>query len=314
MQAITQAAREASTLPQKPGVVRQNSNTERSKIMSDITVIGLGLMGSALARTLHDAGHKLTVWNRSPEKMQAFVEDGIAAAPDEVAAIKASPIILICIDNYAATHALLNHEVITPLLARRTIVQLSTGTPREAIEAAEWMKQRHVSYLDGAILAGPGDIGTASGQILLCGDEAAYSQAGRLLDCLGEDVRYLGSNYRAASTLDLAWLCESYGRFLAITHAALLCESEDVEFDNFASLFAEDSLVRRYASVIHSGDFKNCTATLQVWAGALQRIQAQGRNAGIDTGFPDYVASLFEKAIQAGYGEEHVMSLVKVLR
>jgi 3-hydroxyisobutyrate dehydrogenase-like beta-hydroxyacid dehydrogenase len=135
-----------------------------------------------------------------------------------------------------------------------------------------------------------------------------------LLDCLGEDVRYLGPNYRAASALDLAWLCDSYGRFLAVTHAARLCESEGVGFDSFASLFDEDSLVRRYSNVIHSGDFKNCTATLQVWGGALQRIQSQGRDAGIDTSFPDFAASLFDKAVEAGYGEEHVMSLVKVLR
>lgn len=282
--------------------------------MSDITVIGLGLMGSALARTICKAGHKLTVWNRSPEKMQPFIDDGIAAAPDEVSAIKASPIVLICIDNYTVTDALLNNEIIAPLLAEKTVVQLSTGTPREALEAAEWMKQHGVSYLDGAILAGPNDIGTASGQILLCGDEAGYSKAGKLLDCLGEDVRYLGSNYRAASALDLAWLCNSYGRFLAVTHAARLCESEDVGLDKFANLFEEDSPVRRYASVIHSGDFKNCTATLQVWGDALERIQAQGRDTGIDTGFPDFIDNLFKKAIKAGYGEEHVMSLVKVLR
>lgn len=168
--------------------------------------------------------------------------------------------------------------------------------------------------MDGAILAGPDDIGTDSGQILLCGDEAAYANAGKILECLGADVRYLGANIRAASALDLAWLCDSYGRFLAVTHAARLCESEDVGVDQFASLFAQGSLVRRYADVIHAGDFKNCTATLQVWRNALQHIQAQGRDAGIDTSFPDFADDLFNRAIEAGYGDEHVMSLVKILR
>ena len=46
--------------------------------MSDITVIGLGKMGSALARAMKRAGHDLTVWNRSPAKMQPFVDDGVA--------------------------------------------------------------------------------------------------------------------------------------------------------------------------------------------------------------------------------------------
>lgn len=36
--------------------------------MSDISVIGTGAMGSALARALLKAGREVTVWNRSPEK------------------------------------------------------------------------------------------------------------------------------------------------------------------------------------------------------------------------------------------------------
>ena len=282
--------------------------------MSDITVIGLGLMGAALARTLQRAGHDLTVWNRSPVKMQPFIDDGVAGAPDVVSAIAASPVILICIDNYAATNSMLRADEVTPLLAGRTVVQLSTGTPREAAECAEWMKAHDVSYLDGAILAGPGTIGTDSSIILLAGEEAAYERSGGMLACLGGDVRYLGANVRAASALDLAWLCDSYGRFLAVTHAACLCESEGVGVDVFASLFDEDSNIRRDANVIHSAEFEKRTATLHVWDAALQRIRAQGEDAGIDTDFPDFVSGLFRKAVDAGYGEEHVTALIKVLR
>jgi len=282
--------------------------------MSDITVVGLGLMGAALARSIQHAGHRLTVWNRSSEKMQPFIDDGVAIAPDAASAIVASPVVLICIDNYAVTDALIKSDKIVPLLAERTVVQLSTGTPLEALEAHEWMKAHDVWYLDGAILGGPNNIGTESGHILLSGDEEAYSKAGPLLDCLGGKVRYLGTNPRAATVLDLAWLCERYGQFLATTHAALLCESEDVSVGDFANLFDKDSPTHYHASTIHSGDFENCTATLQVWRTALKHIQGQGKDAGINTNFPDFVDSLFEKAVEAGYGNEHVMSLVKVLR
>ena len=282
--------------------------------MSDITVIGLGLMGAALARAIQRAGHDLTVWNRSPAKMQPFIDDAVAAAPDVVSAVTASPVILICIDNYAVTMAMLRSDDVAPLLAGRTVVQLSTGTPREARESAEWMKAQDVSYLDGAILAGPSEIGTDTSQILLSGEEAAHERSGELLQCLGGDVRYLGTNVRAASALDLAWLCVSYGRFMAITHGACLCESEDVGVDLFASLFDEGSTIRGYANVIHSAGFENRTATLHVWDAALQRIRTQGEDAAINTDFPDFVSSLFKKAVDAGYGEENVMALVKVLR
>ena len=49
--------------------------------MSDISVLGLGSMGAALARALQRAGHRITVWNRSPEKMQPFVANGADGAP-----------------------------------------------------------------------------------------------------------------------------------------------------------------------------------------------------------------------------------------
>ena len=282
--------------------------------MSQITVIGLGLMGAALARTIQRAGHDLTVWNRSAEKMQPFIDDGVAAAPDLTSAITASPVVLICIDNYTVTDGIVQSDEISPLLAGRTVVQLSTGTPREARATAEWMKMHDIAYLDGAILCGPSAIGTDASQILLCGDKEAYERAGRLLECLGGTVRYLGTNVGAASALDLAWLCDAYGRFLAVTHAARVCEAEDVGVDEFATLFEEGSAIRQYANIIHSADFGNRTATLRVWRAALQRIQAQGQDAGINTDFPNHVDSLLKRAIVAGYGDEHVVAMVKILR
>ena len=281
--------------------------------MSDITVIGLGLMGSALARAIQRAGHNLTVWNRSPAKMQPFIDDGVAAAPDVVSAITASPVILICIDNYAVTNTMLQSDDIEPLLIGRTVVQLSTGTPKEARETSDWMTARNVAYLDGAILAGPNSIGTDAAQILLSGDEVARERTGDLLECLGGAVRYLGSNVGAASALDLAWLTTCYGRFMAVIHAANLCKSEDVGIDDFISLFPDEPDTQHYAKVIHDESFHKCTATLQVWGAALKRIQQQGVDANINTEVPDFVAGFFKKAVAAGYGEENVMSLVKVL-
>jgi 3-hydroxyisobutyrate dehydrogenase-like beta-hydroxyacid dehydrogenase len=271
-------------------------------------------MGAALARAIQRAGHDLTVWNRSPAKMQPFIDDGVAGAADVASAITASPVILICIDNYAVTDTMLRSDDIVPLLAGRTVVQLSTGTPKEAREASEWMIAREVAYLDGAILCGPKSIATDDAQILLSGDAAAYARAGKLLQCLGGTVRYLGTNTGAASALDLAWLTTYYGRFIAIIHAASLCRSEDVGIDDFVSLFPDDPDIRGYAQVIHDESFHERTATLQVWGAALQRIQQQGVDASISTEFPDLVAGFFKKAVDAGYGEENVMALVKVLQ
>ena len=282
--------------------------------MSKITVLGLGLMGAALARAMLHAGHDLTVWNRSPAKTQPFINEDVAGPRDVSAAILASPVILICIDDYAATNTLLQSEDVASQLAGRTIVQLSTGTPNEAREALEWMTARSVAYLDGAILCGPSQIATDNGLILLSGVEAANERAGRLLECLGGTVRYLGTNVGAASALDLAWLATCYGRIVSTVHAANLCQSESVDLDEFISLFPDDPAIQGYAKTIRDNSFDQCTATLQVWGAALQRVQQQGIDAGINTEIPDFFGSFFEKAVNAGHGAENVMALIKTLQ
>ena len=144
--------------------------------MSDVTVLGLGLMGSALARAYLHAGHVVTVWNRSEEKTEPLVADGAEGASDIATAVTASRVILICVDNYAVTQSFLNTEDIASQLTGRVIVQLSTGTPSGAREAATWFKERGADYIDGEILALPEEIGSEEAQILLAGPELAYDR------------------------------------------------------------------------------------------------------------------------------------------
>ena len=98
--------------------------------MTEVTCVGLGLMGSALARALLAAGHEVSVWNRTPEKAQALADIGALAVDTLKDAVAASPVVLICIDNYVSTRALLDAKGLADLLVGRTIVSLTTGTPR----------------------------------------------------------------------------------------------------------------------------------------------------------------------------------------
>ena len=148
--------------------------------MSDITIIGLRSTGSALARTMHRAAHETTVRNRSPARMQPYIDDRIAAAPDENPAIAASPIILACTDDDGAGRSSIGSEKKSPPFRGKTLLPSSTDTRRGAVEAAGCMKRHDVSYPDGATLAGPDDTGSAAGQVSPRGGDAACSAAARI--------------------------------------------------------------------------------------------------------------------------------------
>jgi 3-hydroxyisobutyrate dehydrogenase-like beta-hydroxyacid dehydrogenase len=70
--------------------------------VSDITMIGLGAMGSALAHAFAGAGHDLVVWNRTMARTAPLVEKGATAAQLLADAVGASPVVAVCIDNYGA--------------------------------------------------------------------------------------------------------------------------------------------------------------------------------------------------------------------
>lgn len=110
--------------------------------MSDISMIGLGAMSTALAKAQVNAGHDVTVWNRSPQRMTPLVELGAKGAESVAAAVKASPLIMVCIDNYTATNALLRTDDVVVHLSGRSVIQLSTGTPSEARDSEAWLQAR----------------------------------------------------------------------------------------------------------------------------------------------------------------------------
>ncbi len=239
--------------------------------MGDVSVLGLGSMGSALARTFGNAGRDLVVWNRSRERADPFARQGVTVAGDVAEAIEASPVVVICVDSNAVADAFLQTEPVAGVLKDRIIVQFSTSTPREAESSATWLHAHGAHYLDGAIHCGPNHIGTDDAAFLLSGDPASHEAVAPLLADLGGTMTYLGSGDRAASALDLASVCEVYGRFVAVSHAALMCEAEGVSLDDLADLMPEGGFSRRYVEVVRDGAFENPAATMRIWNAAIQQ-------------------------------------------
>ncbi len=282
--------------------------------MSDVTIIGLGSMGSALARAFVGAGHDTTVWNRTHAKLQPLMDIGATGATNLLDAVIASKIIVICIDSYEVTKTLFEEGGLPVHLSGKIVFQLSTGSPREARDCQRWLKDTGVQYMDGAIMPYPSGIGREDAMILFAGPERAYVQAKPYLDCLGGDLRYLGENIAAAAVLDMAWLTYELCNYLAALHGSNLCESEGVSVDSLAAIFPDESPARRLTKVVRANDFDDPGATISVWNGALEGVQTQARDRGINSEIPDLISSLFKRAIAAGYGEEDVAAVIKVLR
>lgn len=282
--------------------------------MTDVTMIGLGAMGSALARAFVGAGHTVTIWNRTAARTEPLVALGAVAANSPADAAMSSPVTVICIDNYDATRRLVADTGMLEALSEQTLIQLSTGTPKEARDLSGWLTGHGVRLLDGAIMPYPDGIGAEDAQILFAGPGDLYHACKPVLDCLGGDLRHVGEEIGAAAVLDMALLTHQLSNYLGVWHGARICEAEGLGVDVFASMFPQDDPAAHLAWRIYRKDYDDPGATLEVWNAALDSIIEQAEQAKINREIPELISSLFRRAIALGHGSRDLATVIEVLR
>jgi 3-hydroxyisobutyrate dehydrogenase-like beta-hydroxyacid dehydrogenase len=200
----------------------------------------------------------------------------------------------------------------------RTYFQFSTGTPQEARDGERWARTYGASWLDGAILAYPREIGQ-SALVFVAGDGTQFETQRPLLSALTDQLRYLGPSVGAAAALDLAVLSYYIGSHLGLVHGALICESEHVEPDVMTSVIV-DSLPSDAIEIAHLGDtltrndFSRPGASLGVYSGILDRVLAQARDAGVNAEIPGFANDIVKRGMAAGFADEEIASIIRILR
>jgi 3-hydroxyisobutyrate dehydrogenase-like beta-hydroxyacid dehydrogenase len=282
--------------------------------MSEVTVIGLGNMGSALACALLDGGRAVTVWNRSPMKAGPVVENGAVMAPNPLAALTASPIILVCVTNYAAANQILSEAA--PDLSGKLLVQFTTGSPQDARVSEAWAHEHGAEYLDCAITGSPSSIGTPSAHILISGREAVFQKAEPALRLLARNLDYKGELVGLASAWEMVFIMHYYGMFLSLFHSVQICQAEGIPLEEYITVLDKQGkgYEKWLCENIRSGNYQETSAPLELWAGGIQQIARHAEDSHIHAEFPQLVDRLFQQAMNDGYGREEVSALFKVLQ
>jgi 3-hydroxyisobutyrate dehydrogenase-like beta-hydroxyacid dehydrogenase len=282
--------------------------------MDKVTVIGLGNMGSALARTLLENRCAVTVWNRSPNKAEHLVDKGAVLAPSPSAAILDSPIILVCVTNYEAANHILYQAAAN--LPGKLIVQFTTGSPQDARISERWAHEHGAEYLDCAITGSPSSIGTPGAHILVSGREAIFQKAEPILRLLAGNLDYKGELIGLASAWEMVFIMHYYGMFLSLFHSVQICQAEGIPLEQYITVLNKQGkhYEKWLCENIQSGNYQETSAPLELWAGGIQQIAQHAQESHIHAEFPQLVARLFQQAVKDGYGREEVSALFKVLQ
>lgn len=284
-----------------------------------VTLIGLGLMGSALAAALLDAGHPTTVWNRSPEKAKPLADRGAQVAATPADALAASDLVLACVLDYDALHAVLDPLAATGALAGKSLVNLTSGAPEQAEEMARWAASHGAEYLDGGIMTTPPGVGSPEMMFLYSGSETVFEAHRATLATLGDPL-HLGTDPGLASLYDAALLGLMWAAFTGWLHGTALVTSQGTSAADFTRVAlrwlngAVSGFVTTYAPQVDAGRYPGDDATVDVQIAAIGHLIHAAEARGVDNALPDLLKATMERAAAAGHGGDSYASVIEVLR
>ncbi|MEU0403255.1 NAD(P)-binding domain-containing protein [Streptomyces sp. NPDC006197] len=285
-----------------------NNSTE-----TPVTIIGLGLMGRALAGAFLKAGHPTIVWNRTSSKADQLVAEGARLAPTIGDALKAGSPTIICVTDYPALYELLGADGVELDGAR--LVNLTSGSSAQAREAARWAEQRGARYLDGAVMAVPSAIGTADAVILHSGPQADFEAHESALGALGT-VTYLGADHGLASLYDVAGLAMMWSVLNAWLQGTAMLRTVGVDAATYAPFARQIAAgvaewLPGYAEQIDSGSFPAEVSALETDVRAMEHLIEESEAVGVNAELPKLLKTMADRAIAAGHGKEQYPVLIE---
>lgn len=281
----------------------------------DVTVVGCGLMGSAIARAFAAKGLEVAAWNRTHEKAGALDGDGVTPVESIDEAVQNASLVVTCTSTYETSRAAL--DLVTDWTGT-TLAVVGTGTPTEAQELQAWATERGAAYLDGAILCYPQDIGGGEGCILYSGSPEAWAQNEQTLMVLGPYSSLVAEDVRGASVVETsmtgAFFVSSLNAYIeAVTYALsqgvgpeVLQAITDVSLQALQSQTAE--ALRAIAADEHATD----QATLAVYAEGSRMGLGVMRAAGFRSRLLGAAVENLDQAEEAGLGDLGFYALTKV--
>jgi 3-hydroxyisobutyrate dehydrogenase-like beta-hydroxyacid dehydrogenase len=162
-------------------------------------------MGSALAASLLERSHAVTVWNRTPEKADVFAgHEAVHVARSAAAVAARSDIVLACLADHGATMEVVATGEVAAALRGKLLLQTATVTSRESRHLSAWAGDNAVDYLDCQILDYAGDVRNGAGTIVCSGPRHLFDRHRAFLDKLAGKAVFVSETAGSAPALDKA--------------------------------------------------------------------------------------------------------------
>ena len=280
--------------------------------MTQIAILGTGIMGAPMARNLLAAGFEVRAWNRTVEKARPLADDGATVAESPEEAASGADILLTMLADAEA--------VADP--AERALGSLSDGgiwlqTSTVGIEGNDRLSglaaDRGVTYVDAPVLGTKQPAEQGQLVVLASGPRDAEQRCAPVFDAIGSKYMWLGEA-GVGSRLKLVvnnWIAGLLG---TLGETVALARATGVDPQRFLESIGGGPLDLPYAHVkgkmMLDGDYPT-SFSARLARKDMGLVLDAARSGGLEPSITEAVARYFENAIEAGHGEEDMAAILE---
>lgn len=283
-----------------------------------VAVIGLGQMGSAIARRLRDAGFDVIGWDISMAARDRIASSGIAVGQSLAEVLEDRMYVLSSLPNGESVRTSWQggEGLIALANPRAVLIELSTIEPSIMREVAELANRRGLQVLDCPVSGGPNEARTGKLVLMVGGSIATLDSAQSLLRALGDTIRHTGE-VGTAKVVKIINNTMAMGNLLIACEAFSLGEAMGVDAETLFDVLSQSggrsmTFTKRFPHALQ-GDFE-ARFKLALAEKDLRLGLAMARDLGTQAPAASLVQSLFAEAVSRGYGDKDAVAMLAMYR
>ena len=279
---------------------------------SFLGLIGIGMLGGAMAGRLLDRGHRVLGFDLDPHRRDALRRMGGETAADAAEVVRVCERVILSLPTGDAATQVLD-RVSASLRAGQTIIDTTTGEPLGSEAIAERLSARGVAYLD-ATVSGSSELARRGDVVVMVGGEGSAVTACRdVFETLARETFHVGpvgsgARMKLATNLVLGLNRAALAEGLAFARTIGL--DPGLTLTVLQSGAAYSRAMDAKGTKMVAGDFAP-QARLSQHLKDVRLILAEARRAGATTPLSEVHRSLLEAAESAGYGDADNSAVIR---
>lgn len=280
----------------------------------DVGFIGLGRMGRAMAARIAKAGHRVRVWNRSPQAAQGI--EGVVPVASAAEAFAGDAVVTMLADDAALRAVLVEGGLLAGAQKPAIHVSMSTASVALAQELAALHERAGIAYVAAPVFGRPDAAEAGTLNIVAAGASEALSRVAPLLDAMGTKTWRFGEEPHRANAVKLAGNFMLISAIEAMGEAAAFAEGHGVAgadlLDLLTNTLFASPVYKGYGGAIAAGRYEPPGFTLRLGLKDVRLALAASEAACVPMPFAGVLRDNLIDAIAHGDGDKDLAALARV--